>query len=508
VTTTVDRGTSGGLESDPAPDWQRPRRGRLAGLRHTLLRPIVIIPAVLIIAAAVYWLVHSSSSSSSARGGSVQRVVAVTAGNMSQTVSTSGTLAPADSENLSFSTSGQVTAVNVKAGQQVAKGTVLATLDSAALQSQVTGAQASVDSATAKLSNDQTNNASAAQIQSDQANVAAAQAQLASAQTSLNGATLTAPIDGTVAAVNLSVGQQLSGSGTGGTNLSGSATGSGRINSASSGAGGAGGGAGGGGNGSSASSSSSSSTSSTPQIQMISTGAFVVNVNVDDTQIGRIAVGQAATVTPSSSPAAGGRGGGGGFARFFGGGAAGGNSTPTTVDNSQAQAGQAALGAQSPTTTATGTVTSVGAIASNTSGVAQFPVVITLNNTPQGFFAGATVNVSITYNQLTNVLEVPTLAITRSNGASYVTVSENGQKSQKTVTTGITSGGFTQLTGGLARGDLVVVTIPTQVANAANNASRTGGTGGAGGFGGGGGFRGGGTGGGTGGGVRGGGGGD
>jgi hypothetical protein len=215
---------------------------------------------------------------------------------------------------------------------------------------------------------------------------------------------------------------------------------------------------------------------------MISTGAFVVNVNVDDTQIGRIAVGQAATVTPSSTPAAGGRGGGGAFARFFGGGGA--NSTPTTVDNSQAQNGQAALGGQSQTATATGTVTSVGAIASNTSGVAQFPVVVTLSNVPQGFFAGATVNVSITYNQLTNVLEVPTLAITRSNGAEYVTVSANGTKSQRAVTTGVTSGGFTQITGGLSRGDLVVVTIPTQIANAANNATRTGGAGGRGGSGG------------------------
>jgi len=507
VTTTVDRGASDGLGAGAAPEWQPPRQSRWGWARRKLLRPVVLIPAIIVIAGAIYWIIHSSSSSSS-QSGSVQRVVAVTAGNISQTVSTSGTLAPADTENLSFSTSGQVTAVNVKAGQQVTQGTVLATLDSAALQSQVTGAQASVASATAKLSNDQTNNASAAQIQSDQANLAAAQAQLTSAQTSLNGATLTAPINGTVAAVNLTVGQQLSGSGAGGTSLSGSATGSGRSNVPSSGTGGGnfgGSGGGGGANAGSSSGSSSSSSSSSPQIQMISTGAFVVNVNVDDTQIGRIAVGQAATVTPSSSPAAGGRGGGGGFARFFGGGGAGGNSTPTTVDNSQAQNGQAALGQQSQTTTAKGTVTSVGAIASNTSGVAQFPVVVTLTDTPQGFFAGATVNVSITYNQLTNVLEVPTLAITRTNGAAYVTVSQNGQKSQRAVTTGVTSGGFTQITGGLNRGELVVVTIPTQIANAANNANRTGGTGGFGG--GGGGFRGGG---GTagGGGFRGGGGGD
>src|SRR5207248_2424990 len=231
-----------------------------------------------VIAAAVYWLVHSSSSSS-AQSGSVQRVVAVTAGNISQTVSTTGTLAPAETENLSFSTSGQVTAVNVKAGQPVAQGAVLATLDSAALQSQVTSAQASVDSAAAKLSNDQTNNGSAAQVQSDQANLAAAQAQLASAQASLNGATLTAPIAGTVAAVNLTVGQQLSGTGAGGTNLSGSATGSGRTNAPSGGGGSAIGGGGGGASGnssscsSSSSSSSSSNSSSIPQIQMTSTRA-------------------------------------------------------------------------------------------------------------------------------------------------------------------------------------------------------------------------------------------
>jgi membrane fusion protein, macrolide-specific efflux system len=493
VTTTVE--ASSGLDPDAAPEWKRPGGGRLAGLRRKVLRPVVIIPVVVVVVAATWWAVHSSSSSSS-QTGPVQRVVAVTAGTMSQTVSTTGTLAPADSENLSFSTSGQVTAVNVKAGQQVAKGAVLATLDSAALQSQVTGAQASVDSATAKLSSDEGNNSSAAQVQSDQANLAAAQAQLASAQSSLSGATLTAPIDGTVAAVNLTVGQQLSGTGASGTNLSGSATGSGRTSAASgSGTSGLGGGGGGSGAASSSASSSSSSSSSTPQIQMISTGAYVVNVSVDDTQIGQIAVGQAVTVTPSSSPAAGG-GRGGGFARFFGGGgAAAQNNTSTTVDNSQAQAGQAALGTASQTASATGTVTSVGAIATNTSGVAQFPVVVTLSNTPPGFFAGSTVNVAITYNQLTNVLQVPTLALTRSNGATSVTVSQNGTRTQRAVTTGITSAGFTQITSGLTRGDLVVVTIPTQVANN-SNANRTGGTGGGGGFGGGGGIRGGGGGGG------------
>ena len=94
--------------------------------------------------------------------------------------------------------------------------------------------------------------------------------------------------------------------------------------------------------------------------------------------------------------------------------------------------------------------------------MASFPVVVTVNGTPSGLFAGSTVNVAITYNQLDNVLQVPTLAITRSNGQAYVTVSQNGKKSQRAVATGISSGGQTQITSGLSRGDLVVVTVPTQ----------------------------------------------
>src|SRR5207237_4931108 len=227
---------------------------------------------------------------------------------------------------------------------------------------------------------------------------------------------------------------------------------------------------------SSSSSSSSASSSSTPQIQIISTGAYIVNVSVDDTQIGRIAAGQAATITPST----GGTGAGGG-GRFAGGGQG-------TANNSQAQNAQGALGGQSQTPTATGTVTSVGAIASNTSGVASFPVVVTVNGTPSGLFAGSTVNGASTYNQLDNVLQVPTLAITRSNGQAYVTVSQNGKKSQRAVTTGISTGGQTQITSGLTRGELVVETIPTQTTGTqgTNTGTRTG-TGG-GGFGGGGGF--------------------
>src|SRR6266545_6236877 len=149
MATTLDRQPRApGSELPTDPRWARSSHRKVAVWRRMLLRPVVIVPVVVVAAAGV-WLTTRSSSSSSADAAPVERTVAVTSGPMRQTVSASGTLQPATTQNLSFTTSGQVTAVNVKAGQQVTQGTVLATIDSAALQRQVAQAQATVDSAAA-----------------------------------------------------------------------------------------------------------------------------------------------------------------------------------------------------------------------------------------------------------------------------------------------------------------------------------------------------------------------
>jgi hypothetical protein len=108
--------------------------------------------------------------------------------------------------------------------------------------------------------------------------------------------------------------------------------------------------------------------------------------------------------------------------------------------------------------------------------------------------------VSIIYRQLSNVLVVPTLAVTRTNGNAYVTLDKNGVKSQHQITVGLSSGGSTQVLSGLTSGDTVVETVPTARSGGSGGSGGTGGFGGGfGGFGGGsggsGGFRGGGTGG-------------
>jgi multidrug efflux pump subunit AcrA (membrane-fusion protein) len=371
---------------------------------------------------------------------------------MSQTVSASGTLAPADTEDLSFSASGTVTAVNAKAGQKVVKGQVLATIDSASLASAVVQAEAQVTADQSTLDDDDANGASSAQLTADRATLASDQAQLASARTALAGASLTSPIDGVVSTVSLTVGQQLGSSGASGNTPSGSDSGAGPTVP-----------------------DASSSDASSAQITVVST-KLVVNLDVDDTQISQLKVGQSATVSPSSASSSG-RNGFGGLGTFSFGGFGNRAANPSANQSSNSSTGNSTT-TNTPTTSTTAKVTSVGAIASASSGVATFPVAVTVTGATTGLYSGATAQATITYHELQNAIQVPTLAVTQSNGQSYVTVSTNGKTVKRAVTTGITSGGEVQITSGLKTGEEVVVATPAATRGSGNgsNNSGTGGT--------------------------------
>jgi membrane fusion protein, macrolide-specific efflux system len=379
-------------------------------------------------------------SSAAAASGITYRTVTVSTGNVKQTVSATGTIEPAATEDLSFGSSGEVTSVRVVEGQKVTKGQVLATLSSAALTSQVAQAKATLAAAEARLDADESASASSQQLAADRASITVAMAQLADARAALAGARLTSPITGTVTAVNVTAGEQISGSGSTGNGSTGSN--SSNSSNSSSGANGGSGSNGSNGsgsaNGSNGSSGSSGSTgSSSADIQVISTGSYVVNATVDATDVANVAKGDQVTITPTGA-----------------------------------------------STSVFGLVTSVGIVASSSSGSATFPVVVTVTGSPTGLYAGGTADLTITYKQVSNVLVVPTLAITRSNGASYVTVDSNGTRTQKEITTGLSSGGSTEVKSGLSAGDTVVVVVRTATGDAGTGTNRTGN--GQGGFGGGG----------------------
>jgi macrolide-specific efflux system membrane fusion protein len=90
----------------------------------------------------------------------------------------------------------------------VTKGQVLAKVDPSASQAQLNTASANLTAANASLSRAQAANADSATIANATAQVTAAQADVSAAQRAVAGCVLTAPIAGTVTAVNGAVGSQ------------------------------------------------------------------------------------------------------------------------------------------------------------------------------------------------------------------------------------------------------------------------------------------------------------
>ena len=306
----------------------------------------------------------------------------------------------------------------VAVGQKVHAGQVLATANSAALASTLAQANSSLAAAQAKVASDTA--ASSTQLAADEASVTAAQATVAAAQADLSKATLTSPIDGTVSALTLTPGQQLGSNGAA--------------------AGGSGSGSGGG--ASSGGSSGGGTSSSSAQVEVVSTGHYVLDATVDDTEVGRLTTGETAGIT--------------------------------LADGS----------------VTSGTVTSLGMVASSTSGVASFPVVVTVAGTPTGLYPGSVLPVVVVTKTVPGALTVPVAALHRTASGTTVTVDKNGTRTARTVSTGLVSGGQVQITDGLTAGEKVVVTsvrvtAPAGTSGTSRTGGRTGGFGG-GGFGGGG----------------------
>jgi macrolide-specific efflux system membrane fusion protein len=423
----------------------------------------IIGAAVVIVAAAIALPLWLTSGSSTAGGLSITTVtVPVTTGTIQQTVTSSGTIEPASQANLNFAVSGVVTGVNVKAGQTVTAGQVLATVDTTALNEDLNAAQAQLTSAQDKLASDEDSSASTSQIDSDESSVTSAESSLSTAQTNLNDASLTSTIAGTVASVDLTVGQQVTGTGSGSTGSTGS-----------SGATGATGASGATGSSTPSSSSSSTGTASTSgQIVVIGTDSYIVNTTVDDTQIGQISDGDQVDISLSGSTSS--TGGTAAAGGAFGAAAAtGGSST-----------------AASASSTAYGTVGSISLIGSQSSDVTTFPVVVDVTGNPSGLYAGATADVSIIVKQLSDVTEVPTNAISyTSGGQATVTEVANGNHVVTNVTVGEAENGETQILSGVKSGDKVLEREVSFKAPGGGSAglfggtgTRTGGFGGAGGF--------------------------
>jgi multidrug efflux pump subunit AcrA (membrane-fusion protein) len=116
----------------------RPRRPRRLPLPRRPLEWGLAIVAALLIAIGVTSLGSASASSSTA----TKRTATVGKGVVQSTVSGNGTLEPRQKVELSFGAAGEITAIDVKAGEKVKKGQVLAEVDSSSARASLASAEA------------------------------------------------------------------------------------------------------------------------------------------------------------------------------------------------------------------------------------------------------------------------------------------------------------------------------------------------------------------------------
>jgi len=256
----------------------------------------------------------------------------------------------------------------------------------------------------------------AATVAEDQAAVASDQATVAADEKLLQETTLTAPISGTVTAVNGAVGQTVGSSGSGSASSSG-----GGSSSAGSGTGAA--------SGAGAASSASSSSSSSGFITIDDLGAFQVVAGFAEADAAKVKVGQPVTVT------------------------------------------MAAL----PNTEIAGQVAAVAPTSTVSNNVVEYDVTISLSDPPPSVKDGMTADVSVVVATATDVLEVPSAAITTRGSLSTVTITKDGKQSTQPVTVGIVGSSTTQVVSGLSAGDVLVEPTATISAGTTSGATSTGG---------------------------------
>jgi len=182
--------------------WRAFRRVR----RRWWVAAVVLCLAA--VAATWWWTRDSAAQTPTTTTATASR------GDYETTVQASGTITPSREEELSFSSSGEVTAVPVAAGDRVHKGDVLARIDATTLVAQRDAADSALDAAVTQQDEDADAGASATQLAADEAQVTAAKSQLAQAREAVRDATLRSPINGTVSAVDVAVGDQVGGAST------------------------------------------------------------------------------------------------------------------------------------------------------------------------------------------------------------------------------------------------------------------------------------------------------
>jgi macrolide-specific efflux system membrane fusion protein len=403
-------------------------------LRGLSVLNVSLVAIVLAVAVTAYFLFFRKDDPAAS---ATRPSVAVARGDVTASVSSSGTLQSSQTASPQFETSGTVTQILVKVGQVVAKGAAIAKVDPAAAQRQLRIADqnqiASANSVTAAeetLSDAQdaadaaaeasasptptptpgqqaqTQTQNQGQSQSPEVAVSNAEASLArakadkeqadqdveAAQSAVAATTLKAPIAGTITAINGSVGSVTGGSSSSTGSGSSSGTGSGSTSGQGSG---------------STSSGTTTTTTGTGFVDISDLKALQVVAAFAEADAIKIKAGQSATVSLNAEPG-------------------------TTIT--------AALASVSPTPT-------------TTNGVVSYSATFSLTKLPANARIGQTANVTVQTAKAANALYVPSTAI-QTSGTTYTVTMADGSGTRD-VKIGVRGDSFTQVTSGLTEGERV-----------------------------------------------------
>jgi macrolide-specific efflux system membrane fusion protein len=124
-----------------------------------------------------------------------------------------------------------------------------------------------------------------------------------------------------------------------------------------------------------------------------------------------------------------------------------------------------------PEKTFTGHVDNINTTGTVSSGVTTYPTTISFDSAVPGIYPNMAVSATIITNVKSDVILVPTAALTTNNGSSTVRVLKNGQVQSVDVTIGDSNDTQTEITSGINEGDTVVT------GQTSSTTTRSGGTG-------------------------------
>lgn len=131
------------------------------------------------------------------------------------------------------------------------------------------------------------------------------------------------------------------------------------------------------------------------------------------------------------------------------------------------------------TGTAEGTVSAIGLVADSSSGTASYPVTVTVEEPAIALPAGSRALLALVVATATDVVTVPTSAVTRRDDAASVQVWDGTAVSRRTITLGVVGARTVEVTDGLDVGDRVVLAdLDAAITDAADSINDRGGFGG------------------------------